>query len=85
MRLLELKATGEFSPTEFVGNNIPPYAILSHTWGVDSEEVTLKDLMYRTGNDKPGYTKIRFCGKQADDDGLQYFWVDTCCSIQTHH
>lgn len=23
--------------------------------------------------------KIRFCSTQAAADGLQYFWVDTCC------
>lgn len=28
---------------------------------------------------KVGYNKIRFCGGQAIRDGLQYFWVDTCC------
>jgi hypothetical protein len=28
---------------------------------------------------KTGYNKIRFCSRQAANDGLQYFWVDTCC------
>jgi hypothetical protein len=28
---------------------------------------------------KPGYNKIRFCGEQARRDGLEYFWIDTCC------
>jgi hypothetical protein len=32
-----------------------------------------------TGKSKTGYNKIRFCGEQAKRDGLQYFWVDTCC------
>ena len=79
MRLLELKGHGKFSLTEFLGDNIPPYAILSHTWGADGEEVTFKDLVDRTGKSKAGYTKIQFCGKQAACDGLQYFWMDTCC------
>jgi hypothetical protein len=65
--------------TEEVGKNIPRYAILSHTWGEDHEEVTLKDLVDGIGETKAGYRKIRFCGKQAAKDGLQYFWVDTCC------
>ena len=78
MRLLKLK-DGEFSLVEFVGDNIPRYAILSHTWGADGEEVTFKDLVEGTGKDKAGYEKIRFCGKQAANDGLQYSWVDTCC------
>ncbi|KAF2194001.1 HET-domain-containing protein, partial [Zopfia rhizophila CBS 207.26] len=38
-----------------------------------------KDLVEGTGKSKVGYGKIRFCGRQAANDGLQYFWVDTCC------
>jgi len=30
-------------------------------------------------NHKPGYFKIEQCAKQAALDGLEYFWVDTCC------
>jgi hypothetical protein len=62
----------------FVGDDVPPYAILSHTWR-KGEEVTFKELMDGTGEGKPGYKKIRFCGEQARLDGLRYFWVDTCC------
>jgi hypothetical protein len=79
MRLLRLGDDGEFSLDEFFGNNIPPYAVLSHTWGADDEEVTFKDLIVGTGKNKVGYKKIRFCGKQAVEDGLQFCWVDTCC------
>jgi len=80
MRLLEHRNAGEFSLTkELVGDDIPPYAILSHTWGADDEEVTFKDLVEGTGKSKTGYNKIRFCGQQAAIDGLQFFWVDTCC------
>ncbi|KAK0718684.1 hypothetical protein B0T26DRAFT_856403, partial [Lasiosphaeria miniovina] len=78
MRLLTLK-DGEFSLTKDLHRDIPPYAILSHTWGKDEEEVTFKDVVERTGLDKTGFRKIRFCGEQADRDGLQHFWVDTCC------
>jgi len=79
MRLLEVKAGEEFSLREFSGNNIPPYAILSHTWGPDGEEVTFRDLVDQTGKDKVGYAKIEFCGRRATADDLKYFWVDTCC------
>jgi hypothetical protein len=79
MRLLKLKDDDEFGLTEFIGDQIPRYAILSHTWGADSEEVTFKDLMKGTGKSKAGYQKIRFCREQATTDGLQYFWIDTCC------
>ena len=79
MRLLEFKNNSEFSLTEDLIDNIPPYAILSHMWGADTEEVNFKDLIGGTGESKSGYRKIRFCGEQASRDELQYFWVDTCC------
>src|SRR5258706_12048994 len=79
MHLLERDNDGEFSLTQDFGDDIPRYAILSHTWGADTEEVTFRDLMDGTGKSKAGYDKIRFCGEQARRDGLQYFWVDTCC------
>lgn len=81
MRLLQLGSDGELSLTQNLGDNdtIPPYAILSHTWGADNEEVTFKDLADGCGSSKSGYEKILFCGEQAKRDGLQYFWVDTCC------
>ncbi|KAF2785655.1 beta transducin-like protein HET-D2Y, partial [Melanomma pulvis-pyrius CBS 109.77] len=79
MRLLQRSNTGEFSLTKDLrGNTIPPYAILSHTWE-EGQEVTFQDILDGTGQSKTGYDKIRFCGQQAEHDGLQYFWVDTCC------
>ena len=77
MRLLWLNADGNLSLTEFLENDIPKYAILSHRW--EAEEVTFADLMNSTGKNKAGYGKIQFCGEQARRDGLKYFWVDTCC------
>jgi hypothetical protein len=79
MRLLQLKSNGELSLTKYRINNIEPYAILSHTWGNDEEEVTFKDLVEGSGNTKAGYRKVQFCAEQAARDGLQHFWVDTCC------
>ncbi|KAF1832017.1 hypothetical protein BDW02DRAFT_555736 [Decorospora gaudefroyi] len=79
MRLLKYGEDGELTITSFDDNAIPPYAILSHTWGADTEEVTFTDLTKSSGKDKPGYKKIRFCGEQASKDGLEYFWIDTCC------
>jgi hypothetical protein len=87
MRLLLRSETGKFSFTkEFAGNDvIPRYAILSHTWGADDEEVTFEDLTKGTGENKHGYKKIKFCGEQAWKDGLQYCWIDTCCINKTNH
>jgi ankyrin repeat protein len=79
MRLLQLDAKGECSLVEYVGSNIPRYAILSHTWGPDGDEVTFQDLINGTGEDKRGYRKIRFCADRAARDGLQFSWIDTCC------
>ena len=79
MRLLEWKSDGDFSLTKDLIHDIPPYAILSHTWGADTEEVTFEDLTDGTGKSKAGYNKIRFCGEKAAGHNLQYFWVDTCC------
>jgi hypothetical protein len=76
MHLLQYNDDGEFSLTEFF-DNIPPYAILSHTWG--NGEVTFKDIIERTGRSKAGFDKIQFCREQARRDGLHYCWVDTCC------
>ena len=79
MRLLKLGSDGSFSLVEFTGDVVPPYAILSHTWGADAEEVTFHDVAVGLGQHKSGYRKLVFCGKQALQDGLLYFWVDTCC------
>jgi len=78
MRLLEQKSGGKYSLTENYIDDFPPYAILSHTWGADTEELNFRDLIEGTGKSKAGYNRIRFCREQAQRDGLQYFWVDTC-------
>jgi len=80
MRLLERKPGGDLRLTKDLAiNNIPPYAILSHTWGNDEEEVTFDDINAGTGREKPGYQKLEFCAKQACHDNLTHFWVDSCC------
>jgi hypothetical protein len=77
MRLLSFKPNGDLTYTEFAPASIPPYAILSHTWG--AEEVTFDDLLSDSAKRKAGYEKIIFCGTQAVRDDLEYFWCDTCC------
>jgi tetratricopeptide (TPR) repeat protein len=63
--------------TDFHGKAIPPYAILSHRWG--DSEVLFADMGRETYKEKSGYQKLEFCAKRAAQDGLQYFWSDTCC------
>jgi hypothetical protein len=80
MRLLRHDEEGSFSLTNFFGGDIPPYAILSHTWS--DEEVTFEDVTdgaTASWKSKAGYRKLEFCGRQAAKDGLSFFWVDTCC------
>jgi len=83
MRLLECQ-NGDFHLTEdLLDHEIPPYAILSHTWGHRSDEVNFEDVVKGTGGHKAGYEKIRFCGERAARDGFHYFWVDSCCINKT--
>jgi hypothetical protein len=84
MRLLRYSESDELSIHSFSDTNIPPYAILSHTWDADGDEVTFADLQTGGGRRKLGYKKILFCGRRARRDNLQYFWVDTCCIDTTH-
>lgn len=60
------------------------YAILSHTWA--EEEVLFQDIdgfnattMPAHVMQKPGYKKIEACCAQAERDGFEYVWIDTCC------
>ncbi|KAH8590736.1 heterokaryon incompatibility protein-domain-containing protein [Bisporella sp. PMI_857] len=79
MRLLQLGPGDELTLTEDLKCDLPPYAILSHTWGGEDDEVNFQEIIEKTGKNKPGYQKVVFCGKQARTDRLYYFWVDTCC------
>jgi hypothetical protein len=82
MRLINAKTV---KLDEFLDDKVPPYAILSHTWGKDSEELTFRNV--EAGDiDKPGVGSIKFrgCCKQAEEDGLGYVWIDTCCIDTTN-
>lgn len=68
---------------EFVGLEIPQYAILSHTW-VTGQEVTYQEMRSLSGqtptlSSKGGWQKIDRTCRQAARHGLKYAWVDTCC------
>jgi hypothetical protein len=74
-RTIELK--------QFISDNdIPPYAILSHTWG--DEEVTFEDWQTLAKSPKNvvrkrGYEKIILTCQQAAEEQIDWVWVDTCC------
>ena len=100
MRLLR---TSTFKLESFFDERLPPYAILSHTWG--DEEITFQELQQKdatillnstkmqTVNGKPlhgfqsikkGFLKIVGCALQAEKDGFEYIWCDTCCIDKTN-
>lgn len=82
MRLLlsETVELGQF-------NEVPPYAILSHTWGDEAEEVIFQDIVNSndasTTTAKPGYQKVRNACIRTTSDGLDHVWIDSCCIDKT--
>ncbi|KAI8625413.1 HET-domain-containing protein [Xylariaceae sp. FL1651] len=74
MRLLNIRSR---QLQEFFDYDIPPYAILSHTWGED--EVSFQDLHGPDYKRKAGYAKIDGCCRQAERENIEWVWVDTCC------
>ncbi|KAK7462394.1 hypothetical protein VKT23_007993 [Stygiomarasmius scandens] len=77
MRLLN---TLSFELHEF-RSDIPPYAILSHTW--EEEEVTFEDIAdwHRTGLPiaKAGGSKINNACAYARKYMFEWIWIDSCC------
>ncbi|KAK0611660.1 heterokaryon incompatibility protein-domain-containing protein, partial [Immersiella caudata] len=74
----------------FMGDDVPRYAILSHTWG--AVEITLQALEARhqnpSGTDVGNETKTAFdkIHKSCDialQNGYHYIWIDTCCIDKT--
>lgn len=77
MRLLRTtESEGRFETAEFY-DEIPPYAILSHTWA--EEEVSFHDMQQGRGMTMKGYAKIRRCCEVAKANGIDWAWADTCC------
>ncbi|RDW66959.1 hypothetical protein BP5796_09708 [Coleophoma crateriformis] len=69
---------------EFRDDQIPPYAILSHTWS--DAEVSFQEIRGRAKYiaHRHGYRKILKCCKRAAEDSLYYVWIDTCCIDKTN-
>jgi hypothetical protein len=91
MRLLDAR---KLELVDVRDDDIPRYAILSHTWGDD--EVTLQEMRHmeskmpqalnkqkQTIAEKKGYAKIKNAAAMALKRGLTYLWVDTCCIDKT--
>lgn len=63
----------------------PPYAILSHTWGEDHEEVSYRDVLDgRLDAPERRPVKVGGCCERAKEDGYRYVWLDSCCIDKTN-
>ncbi|KAI5980428.1 hypothetical protein F5J12DRAFT_425723 [Pisolithus orientalis] len=64
------------------------YAVPSHRWGKDEDEVNYDEMTQLMGMAEParneirrraGYEKIIKSCEQAKKDGYRWIWIDTCC------
>ena len=63
-------------------HDVPSFAILSHNWG--EGEVTLQDFdNLKVAVLKKNFAKIEHTCQQAQQNGIDYAWVDTCCIDKT--
>lgn len=79
MRLLNANT---FELKMFMGAeaDIPPYAILSHTW--ETTEIVFDDIKtqsYQSLTRNYAFQKVLQCCRQARRDNFEYVWIDTCC------
>jgi hypothetical protein len=70
---------------EFLNESqIPPFAILSHTW--EEDECTLQqmeDPVASVVSHRKGFKKIQLCCKQALKDALEWAWIDTYAHLKS--
>ncbi|KAK3053048.1 hypothetical protein LTR09_005674 [Extremus antarcticus] len=85
MRLLNAK---DATLKEFIGSNIPKYAVISHRWG--EKEISYQDFIEerKSLNDiesvspdwgTNGWAKINAACRLARERDLEWVWLDTCC------
>lgn len=63
----------------FPSNVKDAYAILSHVWGPEKDEVSFQDMKNGSAEQKDGYQKLEKACHLAVKDGIGYIWIDTCC------
>lgn len=81
MRLLR---TRNLELKEFYGSQVPPYAILSHTWGDD--EITFQEFTREDDSQiyyRKGYQKITKACERARRKKIEWIWIDTICIDKT--
>jgi hypothetical protein len=76
MWLLE---TATLTLREFIGTEVPKYAILSHTWSGD--EIKFHEVKSPNENvrEKAGYRKVKRFVELVKSMGYEYAWADTAC------
>ncbi|KAK3681119.1 heterokaryon incompatibility protein-domain-containing protein [Podospora appendiculata] len=81
MRLINARS---LDLVEFIGDEVPKYGILSHTW--EHGDVSYKDWEADTAvsiaasrSSKAGFANISGACKKTVEHGLDWLWVDTNC------
>ncbi|OHF01196.1 HET domain-containing protein [Colletotrichum orchidophilum] len=81
MRLIRASSINNNPPNielvDFNPDQLPRYAILSHTWGDD--EVVYADIRNQNAATKSTFSKVRYSCIQTLADDLEYVWIDSCC------
>jgi hypothetical protein len=78
LRLIRIAEDRSLHFEDFIGEDIPCYAILSHRW-IQGEELSFQEMRDGSGTHKAGYLKAVAFAQKAFDDGYKYAWMDTCC------
>ena len=82
--MIRLLHTETLELQEFFDEDVPRYAILSHTW-VKNQEISFQEIQALTRELKrrSGFIKIRRCCARARKHGFDWVWIDTCCIDKT--
>jgi hypothetical protein len=92
MRLLDVSTFNLINKRE---DELHPYAILSHIWSNDNDEVTSQEMLSFTADGpkgdimksnvsrKSGFVKLAVAARLALSEKLDFIWVDTCCIDKT--
>lgn len=86
MRLLHMTEDESFALTRNYSSEseVPPYAILSHRWPDDGEDVVYDDIVgEKTVCNKRGCCQLVATARTAERLRVQYTWMDTCCIDKT--
>ncbi|KAK5625292.1 hypothetical protein RRF57_001008 [Xylaria bambusicola] len=81
MRLLHVRTK---QLEDYIGREIPKYAILSHRWRPKGDEIIYEDIVYSRPKvwrvkKKGAAEKVTKACAEANRLGLEYIWIDTCC------